>query len=194
MTRPGGLQQVLDDSNGLYPGKTAIIYSGEAYSYAQLEDASRRLAGGLLALGLRVQDRVLLCLGNRIETVCGFWGGLKAGGVVVNVDPQVSATHLEHILRDCEATVLITTSSVLASLPSSIASLPHLSGIVLLDGEPDARATRTFESLLNQEAWFASAMPPLDDDLATIFYPCEGPELPTGIMVTHRNMLAALAT
>lgn len=194
MTRPGGLQQVLDDSNGLYPGKTAIIYSGEAYSYAQLEDASRRLAGGLLALGLRVQDRVLLCLGNRIETVCGFWGGLKAGGVVVNVDPQVSATHLEHILRDCEATVLITTSSVLASLPSSIASLPHLSGIVLLDGEPDARATRTFESLLNQEAWFASAMPPLDDDLATIFYPCEGPELPTGIMVTHRNMLAALAS
>ncbi len=194
MTRPGGLQQVLDDSNGLYPGKTAIIYSGEPYTYGQLEEASCRLAGGLLALGLRLQDRVLLCLGNRIETVCGFWGALKAGGVVVNVDPRISAAHLDHILRDCEATVLITTSAVLAGLPSSIAGLPHLRGTVLLDGDPDARATRTFESLLSQEAWFASAMPPLDDDLATIFYPCEGPELPTGIMVTHRNMLAALAS
>lgn len=194
MTRPGGLQQVLDDSNGLYPGKTAIIYAGESYTYTQLDDASQRLAGGLLGLGLRTQDRVLLCLGNRIETVCGFWGALKAGGVVVNVDPQIPAAHLEHILRDCEATVLITTSAVLAGLPPSIAGLPHLGGIVLLDGDPDAKATRTFESLLGHEGFHASAMPPLEPDLATILYASEGAALPNGIMVTHGNMMAALAS
>ncbi|WP_175650519.1 class I adenylate-forming enzyme family protein [Pseudomonas sp. Marseille-P9899] len=194
MSRPGGLQQVLDDSNGRYPGKAAIIYAGETYTYAQVEDASQRLAGGLLGVGLRTQDRVLLCLGNRIETVCAFWGVLKAGGVVVNVEPQISASHLDYILRDCEATVLITTCATLAGLPSSIAGLPHLRSIVLLDGEPDAKATRTFESLLGQEAWCASAMPPQEQDLATIFYSEDTPGLPRGVMVTHRNMLAALGS
>ncbi len=194
MSRPGGLQQVLDDSNGRYPGKTAIIYGGESYTYAQLEDASQRLAGGLLACGLRSQEPVLLCLGNRIETVCAFWGVLKAGGVVVNVDPQISASHLDYILRDCEASILITTCATLAGLPVSIAGLPHLRSIVLLDGEPDAKASRTFESLLSQEAWCASAMPPLEQDLATILYPCEGAQPPRGVMVSHRNMLSALAS
>lgn len=194
MSRPGGLQQVLDDSNGRYPGKTAIIYGGESYTYAQLEDASQRLAGGLLACGLRSQEPVLLCLGNRIETVCAFWGVLKAGGVVVNVDPQISASHLDYILRDCEASILITTCATLAGLPVSIAGLPHLRSIVLLDGEPDAKASRTFESLLSQEAWCASAMPPQEQDLATILYPCEGAQPPRGVMVSHRNMLSALVS
>ncbi|MEE1926436.1 class I adenylate-forming enzyme family protein [Pseudomonas sp. 148P] len=192
MKRPGGMRQVLDQCNGLYPGKTAIVYAGESYTYAQLDDASQRLAAGLRGVGLRQQENVLLCLGNRIEMVCAFWGVLKAGGVVVNVDPLVRRAHLEHVLRDCEASVFITTSAVLAGLPSSIASLPHLRAIVLLDGEPDARATRTFESLLGQEDLAATPLSVQEDDLAAIFYPDEGPQLPRGVMVSQRNMLAAL--
>lgn len=184
--------QVLDRCNGLYPGKTAILYAGESYTYAQLDDASQRLAGGLQGLGLRKQENVLLCLGNRIETVCAFWGVLKAGGVVVNVDPLVTRAHLEHVLRDAEASVLITTSAVLAGLPSSLGGLSHLRAIVLLDGEPDARATRTFESLLGPEPLDATPVAVLDDDLAAIFYPNEGTEAPRGVMVSQRNMLAAL--
>lgn len=192
MKRPGGLQQVLDDSTGRAPGKAAVIQAGERYTYAQLEEASQRLANGLLACGLRTQDRVLVCLGNRIETLCAFWGVLKAGGVVVTADPNAPASHLDHILRDCQASLLITTSAVLARLPASIACLPHLYTIVLLDGEPHARATRTFESLLEEGALFASAMPPLEQDLAMIVYPGGGAQVPRGIMASHRNMLATL--
>jgi len=192
MRRPGGLRQVLEDSNVRHPDKTAILYAGESYTYAQLEAASQALAGGLLAQGLRPQENVLLCLGNRIETVCAFWGVLKAGGVVVNVDPQISAANLEHVLHDCEASLLITTSTTLASLPSSIAGLPHLRAIVLLDGAPGVRATLTFEDLLNQQAWSPSSVAALDDDLAMIFYPGEGTEAPRGVMASQRNVLAAL--
>ena len=77
------LQQVLEASNGLYPRKAAVIYADETYTYADLDDSSSRLASGLQACGLQRQERVVLCLGNRVETICAFWGVLKAGGVVV---------------------------------------------------------------------------------------------------------------
>ncbi|MGH8467161.1 MAG: AMP-binding protein, partial [Pseudomonas sp.] len=79
------LQDVLRTRNGLHPNKAAIIYADETYTYAQLDDASDRLAAGLQVNGVQRQDRVVICLGNRVETVCAFWGTLKAGGVVVNV-------------------------------------------------------------------------------------------------------------
>ena len=49
----------------------------------------------------------MLCLGNRVETICAFWGVLKAGGVVVNVGLETQAEGLDYIVRDAEASVLI---------------------------------------------------------------------------------------
>ncbi|MNT73278.1 2,3-dihydroxybenzoate-AMP ligase [compost metagenome] len=66
------LQDVLETRNGLHPDKAAIIYADETYTYAQLDEASARLAAGLQVNGLQRQERVVVCLGNRVGTICAF--------------------------------------------------------------------------------------------------------------------------
>ncbi|MDN7142471.1 acyl--CoA ligase [Pseudomonas sp. JQ170] len=188
------LQDVLETRNGLHPDKAAIIYADETYTYAQLDEASARLAAGLQVNGLRRQERVVLCLGNRVETVCAFWGVLKAGGVVVNVGLETHADSLDYIVRDAEASVLITTSEKMTSLRADTAQLSHLKLIVLLDGEAGSTQVQTFEGLLGQGAGVPLPSGNLDLDLAAIIYTSGSTGMPKGVMLTHRNMLAALSS
>ena len=188
------LQDVLETRNGLHPDKAAIIYADETYTYAQLDEASAGLAAGLQVNGLLRQERVVVCLGNRVETVCAFWGILKAGGVVVNVGLETSAECLDYIVRDAEASVLITTSEKFASLTMGTAELAHLKLIVLLDGEAGSAVAQTFESLLAQGGGEPLPCGNLDLDLAAIIYTSGSTGAPKGVMLTHRNMLAALTS
>ncbi|WP_052675446.1 class I adenylate-forming enzyme family protein [Pseudomonas tussilaginis] len=188
------LQDVLETRNGLHPDKAAIIYADETYTYAQLDEASARLAAGLQVNGLQRQERVVVCLGNRVETVCAFWGILKAGGVVVNVGLETPPDSLDYIVRDAEASVLITTTEKFASLAVSTAELAYLKLIVLLDGEAGSSVAQTFESLLGQGAGVPLPCGNLDLDLAAIIYTSGSTGAPKGVMLTHRNMLAALAS
>ncbi|MDD2046767.1 class I adenylate-forming enzyme family protein [Pseudomonas putida] len=188
------LQDVLETRSGLHPDKAAIIYADETYTYAQLDEASARLAAGLQVNGLLRQERVVVCLGNRVETVCAFWGILKAGGVVVNVGLDTPADCLDYIVRDAEASVLITTTEKIASLPASASDLAHLKLIVLLDGEAGSSVAQTFESLLGQGGGEPLPCGNLDLDLAAIIYTSGSTGEPKGVMLTHRNMLAALTS
>lgn len=188
------LQSVLEARSELHPDKPAVIYAEETYTYAQLDDAGSRLACGLQAIGLQRQERVVVCLGNRVETVCAFWGVLKAGGVLVNVGLETSSESLDYIIRDAEASMLITTSETFASLPATTVSLPHLRACILLDGEPGSAVTKTFESLLNQGTATSTSSMNLDLDLATIIYTSGSTGAPKGVMLSHGNMLAALAS
>lgn len=91
----------------IQPDMAAIHFYGNTISWHELDDLSDRLAALLAREGIAPGDRVALCLPNCPQYTIGFLGILKAGAVVVPVNPLVKAMEFAHYLHDSGAVALI---------------------------------------------------------------------------------------
>jgi acyl-coenzyme A synthetase/AMP-(fatty) acid ligase len=78
----------------------------EHWTYAQLDDAVRAVAYGLLASGLRPGQRLVLRLGDTSDFALAFFGALAAGVVPVPTSEQLTEEEVAFLARDCRASAL----------------------------------------------------------------------------------------
>ena len=79
-------------------GKTAILFEDQAISYAEVADKVSAVAAQLVARGLLPEQRVLLCMQDRPEFVYAWFGAIKAGAVVTQVNPLLPVADYEYYL------------------------------------------------------------------------------------------------
>ncbi len=102
------LKDVLEHSCGRFGALPAYSNMGASISYAQLDRFSRDFAAYLQhTLGLERGARVAIMLPNLLQYPVALFGVLRAGLVVVNVNPQYTASELEHQLKDSSATAIL---------------------------------------------------------------------------------------
>lgn len=77
-----------------------ILQDGEAWTYAEVDSASNRIAAFLLQAGLQKGDRVGIFLPNTAAFVVAYYGILKAGGVVMALNPQYTPTEVQGLAQD----------------------------------------------------------------------------------------------
>jgi len=97
----------LDDAAEKYPTKACAIYRDQSITFAEMRQLSNVLAGGLVNLGVKPGNRVGIILPNIPQFILAFYGVLKAGGVVVAINPQYKQLELEFQLKDSEVDVII---------------------------------------------------------------------------------------
>ncbi|HWR66274.1 MAG TPA: long-chain fatty acid--CoA ligase [Bellilinea sp.] len=97
----------LDDAAEKYPNKACTIYRDQSITYTEMRQLSNVLAVGLVNLGVKPGDRVGIILPNIPQFILAFYGVLKAGGVVVAINPQYKQLELEYQLKDSEVDVII---------------------------------------------------------------------------------------
>lgn len=102
------LYSLLDDTAAAVPRRVAARFLGRGFRYGELRQASDRLAFALRGLGVAPGDRVALLLPTSPPFVISYYGVLKAGAVVVALNPLASADELAAQLADCGADTLIT--------------------------------------------------------------------------------------
>lgn len=167
--------------------RTALIADGQSYTFAQLLDASQRLAGALSSRGIARGDRVAIQVENSWVCVTAIFGTLIAGAVFVLVNPQTKASKLEFILRDSGARVLITEAVLERVYIEALGALEQPPAL-LCSSKGDGSA----ESL---EAALAAARPLTEPvqaipvDLAAIIYTSGSTGTPKGVMQTHQAMV-----
>ena len=105
------LHDLLSNNAVAYPRTTALIFAGQKIGYRELESLSNRFAHALQNLGLTSGERVAIVLPNVPQCVIGFFGTLKAGGVVVLGSPLSREDEIANQLRDSGASILLTLSS-----------------------------------------------------------------------------------
>lgn len=79
--------------------KTAILFEDRAITYRELADNVLRVARNLVDDGLLPEQRVLVCMQDRPEFVFAWFGALKAGAVVTQINPQLPAADYEYYLN-----------------------------------------------------------------------------------------------
>lgn len=101
------LLEMFDEAFERYPNRQACEYLGKFLTYSELDQHSRHFAAYLQSLGLEPGSRVAIMLPNVMQFQIAILGVLRAGFVVVNVNPLYTARELEHQLKDSGASALI---------------------------------------------------------------------------------------
>lgn len=106
--RFASLKDVLEASCQRFADRLAYRSMGTAMSFRQLDDASRAFAAWLQQVaGLQRGDRVALMMPNLLQYPVVLFGVLRAGLVVVNVNPLYTPRELEHQLKDAGAQAIV---------------------------------------------------------------------------------------
>ena len=116
------VQQLLSDAAAKYPNKTAVrmvlkylplgIAVQAKLRYSELDRMSNKFAAALAKLGVVKGTKVAVMLPNMPQHTVAYFGILKAGGIVVNVNPTYPAHELEPLMRAAGTEVLITLSGL----------------------------------------------------------------------------------
>ncbi|WP_298512985.1 class I adenylate-forming enzyme family protein [uncultured Kordia sp.] len=186
------LQNFLEASAHTYSHKTAVSFSGNSYTFLDIQKQSDILATYFQKQGVQRGDRIVLLLGNTIETVISFWAILKAGAIVIPVGTELKPSKIEYILDDSGATLLITTNKI-ALQNSTLLANSALTEILVVDKSEELIHEKFTSyqkvSIANHGQKQASRL--ISKDLAAIIYTSGSTGEPKGVMLSHENMIAA---
>jgi amino acid adenylation domain-containing protein len=101
------------------PDAVAVVYEDIALSYGELNARANRLAHHLIALGVKPDDRVAICVARSIEMVVAELAVLKCGAAYVPIDPSFPEERQVFMIRDCQAQVVLAMKST--ALPEGLA-------------------------------------------------------------------------
>lgn len=118
----GSLVALMEESFTKYADRTAYSFMGKDVAYADVDKLSRAFAGYLQGLGLAKGDRVAVMMPNCPQYPVAVAAILRAGLILVNVNPLYTPRELEHQLKDSGAKAIVIMENFGATLQQCIAA------------------------------------------------------------------------
>jgi long-chain acyl-CoA synthetase len=173
------LALTIVEGAALAPEAAAIRLGESELSYAELDDASARLATLLREKGLARGDRVGVMLPNVPDFPVAYYGVLRAGGIVVPMNVLLKRREIAFHLEDSGAKLLLAWHGFSEEARAGAAE----SGAEAVEVEPGA-----FAATLAALDPAADTVDTADDDTAVILYTSGTTGKPKGAELTHLNL------
>ncbi len=215
--RYSSLIEMFENGVKRYADRPAFVNMGEVMTFRKLEERSRAFAAYLQnQLKLQKGDRVALMMPNLLQYPVALFGVLRAGMVVVNVNPLYTPRELEHQLKDSGASTIVIVSNFAHTLEKIVHNTAVKHVILTRMGDQLSTAKGT---LVNFVVKYIKRLVPkyhlpdaisfrrvlqegrrqqyirpdiINTDLAFLQYTGGTTGVAKGAMLTHRNMLANL--
>ncbi|MFC1915170.1 class I adenylate-forming enzyme family protein [Chloroflexota bacterium] len=183
------LKLMLEETVNRYAGKTAIVLGERRISYAELDEASNKVANALKEMGVRKGDRVAMLSPNRPEFITVYFGVIKAGGIAVPLDVAYKVEELASLFGSCQPKILVAESTLLEPIVSIISRFDSIEHVIDLDSGyesqfhsyreiMDVSSSRHVEVVLNPE------------DIGTVSYTGGPTSNPRGAALSHRSLVS----
>lgn len=216
--RYSSLIEMFENNVRRYADRPAFINMGEVMTFRKLEERSRAFAAYLQnQLKLQKGDRVALMMPNLLQYPVALFGVLRAGMVVVNVNPLYTPRELEHQLKDSGASTIVIVSNFAHTLEKVVHNTAVKHVILTRMGDQLSTAKGTlvnfvvkyikrlvpkyhlpdaisFRRVLQEGRRQQYVRPEIiNSDLAFLQYTGGTTGVAKGAMLTHRNMQANVA-
>ncbi|NDY90992.1 long-chain-fatty-acid--CoA ligase [Ideonella livida] len=189
-------------------------FMGRAFSFSEFDQRSREFAAYLQSLGLTKGDRVAIMLPNVPQYVVAVAGVLRAGCVVVNVNPLYTPRELEHQLKDAGAKALLILENFAATFQQIQHHVPTQHVILAAMGDSMGwlkgllinyvvrkvkkmvppfelpQAVRFNDALSQGQGMTLRPVPVGPDDIAVLQYTGGTTGVSKGAVLLHRNLVA----
>lgn len=167
------------------PDAVALVSLERAWTWAELEQRSTRLAGEYLKLGLRPGDRVASLMPNRGELLIHYLACLKAGLTATPLNYRYQAPEIDHALEVSGASALVAH----AERDETLAASARVSGLPLgrINYGDDKSAHRQLEDLLSADGPTPDLPHPPADAPAFIFFTSGSTGKPKGVTHSHET-------
>jgi len=212
-TRYTSLAAMFEESFKANAARTACICMGTTLSYGDLDATSRAFAAWLQSRGVKPGSRVALMMPNVLQYSVAIAGTLRAGCVVVNVNPLYKPRELEFQLNDADADTIVVLENfagvlqealprtqvkhvVVASLGDMLGTVKgalvnavvrHIKKMVPRYNLPTAA---TFKDVMRTGAALPFTAPKIGpDDIAFLQYTGGTTGVAKGAMLLHRNLV-----
>jgi long-chain acyl-CoA synthetase len=170
---------MLKDTAEKHGDRTALKLDDAEVTYAQLDEASARAAALLRSKGFEPGDRVGIMLPNVPYFAVIYYGVLRAGGVVVPMNPLLKGREVSFYLEDPEAKLLFAWHD----FEEAASKGADEAGAELISVKPG-----DFEKLLAEHEPDSDIAERDDDDTAVILYTSGTTGKPKGAELTHSNL------
>ncbi len=208
------LPDLLRRSVTRFPQHRALLFYGARLSFRELDALTSRFAVALRSLGVRPGDRVALMLPNIPQAIIGYYGALKAGAIVVQINPLFVSREIEAQLADSGSETILVLDRLYRRvaavkdrtplkhiLVTSIRDFLPLGKRLLYDVKARLDGHRVHVEKQHQVFDFLTlvkAAPdddpvplpvPRPDDLALLQYTGGTTGVSKGVMLSHRNVV-----
>ncbi len=191
--------QALEDAAVTLPNKAAYICRETAISFKEVDEASDRVASGLLRLGYHKGDRIGIIALNQPEWLYAYFAASKIGAVIVGLNVRYRDSELEYMINQSETRGLVALTEMggmdyVGFFDSFRSRIPSVKEIFFL-GSEEREGRHSFDSLLKSEVDEHALATARDgvkpDDLVIIIYTSGTTGRPKGAAITNKSQLAA---
>jgi len=187
------LVDYLDKGASLGPDRPCLTTDGETLTYAVVQELSYRIAGGLVAAGVRPGGKVAILSANDPLAFSCVFGISRAGAVWCPINPRNEAAENRELLDRFDCEVLIYQQAFAPLVDRIRDALPKVHTFVCLDSDPDSGAGPHGDRSVGWDAFCGGASQPTPDlsepeGLAMIVGTGGTTGAPKGVMLTTTNL------
>ena len=183
------LKLMLEETVRRYGWKAGIVLGDRRLSYAELDEASNKIANALIKTGVSKGDRVVMLLSNSLEFIIIYFGIVKAGGIAIPLDAGYKVSELASLFGDCQPKVLVAESPFLETLVPTLPRFKYIECVINLNSKYEGQFL-SYREIMATASSNRVEVGLETEDIATISYTGGPTNHPRGVMLSHRSLVA----